>query len=69
MNLNTKGKDIGQYMMEIGKHKGRKDTTRLQETVEKIKGQVSSLKKACASINCSWPKFKPKKLTYNLLRN
>ena len=55
-------------MMEIGKHKGRKDATRLQETVEKMKGQFSSLRKACASINCFWTKFyrftrlaKPKK--------
>ena len=40
MNLNTKGKDTGQYMMEIGKHKGRKDATRLQETVEKNEGAI-----------------------------
>ena len=74
-NLNTKGKDIGQYMMEIGKHKGRKDATRLQETVEKMKGQFSSLWKACASINCSWTKFyqfnclaKPKKSTHKFVK-
>ena len=75
MNLNTKGKDIGQYMMEIGKHKGRKDATRLQETVEKMKGQFSSLRKACVSINCSWTKFyrfthlaKPKKSTHKFVK-
>ena len=62
-------------MMEIGKHKGRKDATRLQETVEKMKGQFSSLRKACASINCSWTKFyrfthlaKPKKSTHKFVK-
>ena len=75
MNSNRQDKDIGQYMMEIGKQKGRKDATRLKETVEKMKGQFSSLRKACASINCSWTKFywftplaKPKKLTHKFFK-
>ena len=75
MSLNTEGKDIDQYMMQIGKRKGRKDATRLQETVEKMKGQFSSLRKACASINYSWTKFyqfthlaKPKKSTHKFVK-
>ena len=62
-------------MMEIGKHKGRKDATRLKETVEKMKAQFSSLRKACASINILWTKFywfthfaKPKKLTRKFVK-
>ena len=37
--------------MDIGKYKGRKDETRLQQTVNEMKGQFVSLRKACAKNN------------------
>ena len=49
--------DIGHYIFQMGKHKGRKDATKLQNTVQQMKSKFSSLRKACSSINCSWTKF------------
>ena len=42
--------DIGHYIFQIGKHKGRKDATKLQNTVQQMKSKFSSLRKACSSI-------------------
>ena len=41
----------------MGKHKGRKDATKLQNTVQQMKSKFSSLRKACSSISCLWTKF------------
>ena len=49
--------DIGHYIFQMGKHKGRKDATKLQNTVQQMKSKFSSLRKACSSINCLWTKF------------
>ena len=56
-HLHTNSKDIGEFMLDIGKYKGRKDETRLQQTVNEMKGQFVSLRKACAKTTCSWMKF------------
>ena len=40
-----------------GKHKVRKYTTKLQNTVQQMKSKFSNLRKACSSINCLWTKF------------
>ena len=52
-NENTNSKDISEFMLDIGKYKGRKDSTRLQQTVDKMKGEFVSLRQACAKTNCS----------------
>ena len=68
-----KAKDIGHYIFQMGKHKGRKDGSKLKNRVQEIKSKFSSLRKACSSINCSWTKFyrftklakpKPKKCAF-----
>ena len=38
--------DIGHYIFQMGKHKGRKDATKLQNTVQQMKSKFSSLRKA-----------------------
>ena len=69
--------DIGHYIFQMGKHKGRKDATKLQNAVQQMKPKFSSLRKACSSINCLWTKFyrftriakaKPRNLRENLVR-
>ena len=56
-NLNTNTKDISEFMLDIGKYKGRKDKTRLQQTVDEMKGQFVSMRMAWAKTKCSWMKF------------
>ena len=51
-NQNTHSKDISEFMLDTGKHKGRKDEKRLKKTVDEMKGQFTSLRKACQKANC-----------------
>ena len=53
-NHTTGSEDISEFMLDIGKHKVRKDEKRLKKTVD---GQFTSLRKACQKANCSWTKF------------
>ena len=45
--------EIDHYIFQMGKHKGRKDASKLQSIVQEMKSKFSSLRKACSSINCS----------------
>ena len=59
MNLKTQieSQKIGPYLFGLGKHKARKDESKLKSTVEQMWQKLSSLQKACPSTTCSWTKF------------
>ena len=44
-------------MLEIGKHKGRKDDVKLLQCVNKVKQKYNSLRQACHLTDISWTKF------------
>ena len=48
---------IGPHLFQLGKHKARKDGSKLKSTVEQMQQKFSSLRKACSSTTCSWTKF------------
>ena len=56
-NIQNESQKIGPYLFELGKHKARKDETKLKSTVQQMRQKFSSLRKACLSTNCSWTKF------------
>ena len=47
----------GPYLFELGKHKARKDESKLKSTVEQMWQKFSNLRKACSSRTCSWTQF------------
>ena len=49
-------------MLDIGKHKGRKDDIKLLQCVNKLKQKYNSLRQACHLADISWTKFH--RLTY-----
>ena len=57
-NLKTQieSQKIGPYLFQLGKHKARKDESKLKSTVEQMQQEFSSLRKACSSTTCSWTK-------------
>ena len=48
---------LAQIMLDIGKHKGRKDQVKLRECVDKVKQKYNSLRQACWFADISWTKF------------
>ena len=56
-NIQNESQKIGPYLFELGKHKAKKDETKLKSTVQQMWQKFSSLRKACLSTNCSWTKF------------
>ena len=46
-----------ELMLEIGKHKGRKDDVKLLQCVNKVKQKYNSLRQACRLTDISWTKF------------
>ena len=49
--------NLAQIMLDIGKHKGRKDQVKLCECVDKVKQKYNSLRQACRFADISWTKF------------
>ena len=49
--------NLAQIMLDIGKHKGRKDQVKLRECVDKVKQKYNSLRQACHFADISWTKF------------
>ena len=49
--------NLAQIMLDIGKHKGRKDQVKLHECVDKVKQKYNSLRQACWFADISWTKF------------
>ena len=48
---------LAELMLEIGKHKGRKDDVKLLQCVNKVKQKYNSLRQACCLTDISWTKF------------
>ena len=48
---------LAELMLEIGKHKGRKDDVKLLQCVNKVKQKYNSLRQACHLTDISWTKF------------
>ena len=48
---------LAALMLEIGKHKGRKDDVKLLQCVNKVKQKYNSLRQACHLADISWTKF------------
>ena len=56
-NIQNESQKIAPYLFELGKHKARKDETKLKSTVQQMWQKFSSLRKACLSTNCSRTKI------------
>ena len=54
--------NLAELMLEIGKHKGRKDDIKLLQCVNKLKQKYNSLRQASHLADISWMKFH--RLTY-----
>ena len=52
-----KNVNLAEIMLEIGKHKGHKDATKLLQCVNKLKQKYNSLRQACHLADISWTKF------------
>ena len=48
---------LANMMLDIGKHKARKDDEKLLQTVNKVKQKHNSLQQACRLADISWTKF------------
>ena len=48
---------LAELMLEIGKHKGRKDDVKLLQCVNKVKQKYNSLRQACCLTDISWKRF------------
>ena len=49
--------NLAEIMLDIGKHKGRKDDIKLLQCVNKLKQKNNSLRQACCLADISWTKF------------
>ena len=49
--------NLAEIMLEIGKHKGHKDDTKLLQCVNQLKQKYNSLRQACHLADISWTKF------------
>ena len=48
---------LAQLMLDMGKHKARKDDVKLLQTVNQVKQKYNSLRQACRLAEISWTKF------------
>ena len=49
--------NLAQLMLDMGKHKARKDDVKLLQTVNQVKQKYNSLRQACRLAEISWTKF------------
>ena len=59
--------NLAEIMLDIGKHKGCKDDTKLLQCVNKLKQKYNSFRQACHLADISWTKFHH--LTYVKLKS
>ena len=49
--------NLAAMMLEMGKHKGRKDNVKLLQSVNKVNQKYNSLRQACHLTDISWTKL------------
>ena len=49
--------NLAEIMLDIGRHRGHKDDTKLLQCVNKLKLKYNSLRQACHLADISWTKF------------
>ena len=49
--------NLAHLMLDIGKHRGRKDDVKLLQSVNNVKQKYNSLHQACRLADISWTKF------------
>ena len=49
--------EMGKYMYCLGKYKHKKNEKKLSETVNKMKSEYKSLRKACSKTTLHWSQF------------